>query len=99
MSDELPLIDSLRNAATDRARAEWLAAVPLHYVTLGNRDIAAVLDAAGFREGRAYLVALLMRLQTKRLADGRYPVTVELAVEVASMDMWAAVQKGEVHVP
>ena len=99
MTDELPLLDSLRGAASDRTRAEWLSAVPLHYVSLSGRDIAAVLDAAGFVEGRAYVTALSMRQQTKRLADGRYPLTVELAVEVARSDMWEAVRKGEALEP
>lgn len=94
--DSLPLIDSLRSAATNRDRAEWLSAVPLHYVSLAGLDIATVLAAAGFAEGRAYLVALLVRQQTRRLADGRYPLTVELAVEMARSDMWEAVRKGEI---
>ncbi|MBN9056081.1 MAG: hypothetical protein J0H80_20445 [Rhizobiales bacterium] len=96
LGDEIPLIDSLRSAPCDRARAEWLSVVPLHYASLAGRDIAAALDAAGFAEGHAYLVALLVRQQSKRLADGRYPLTVELAVEVARADMWEAVRKGEV---
>lgn len=95
MSDELPLLDSLRNSATDNARAEWLSAVPLHYVSLAGRDIAAVLKASDFAAGIAYLTALLVRQQSKRLADGRYPLTVELAVEMARSDMWAAVRQGE----
>jgi hypothetical protein len=93
--NELPLIDSLRDAATDRARAEWLSAIPLHYASLAGRQIAAALDHAGFAEGRAYLVALLVRQQSRRLADGRYPLTIELAVEMARSDMWEAVRKGE----
>lgn len=97
LGGDLPLIDSLRDAASDRARAEWLSVVPLHYASLSGRDIASVLDTAGFAAGRAYLVALLVRQQTKRLADGRYPLTVELAVEMARSDMWEAVRKGEVH--
>lgn len=99
MSDELPLIDSLRNAGTDRARAEWLSAVPLHYVSLAGRDIVAVLKASDFADGIAYVTALLVRQQSKRLADGRYPLTVELAVEMARSDMWAAVRQGENHDP
>lgn len=93
--ESTPLLDSLSDAVTDRARAEWLSAVPLHYASLSGRDIAAVLDDAGFAAGRAYLVALLVRQQTKRLADGRYPLTVELAVEMARSDMWAAVRERE----
>lgn len=93
--DGMPLIDSLRGAATHRARAEWLSVVPLHYVSLAAPDIGALLAASGFVEGRAYLAALLVRQQARRLADGRYPITVELAVEMARSDMWEAIRKGE----
>jgi len=95
VSKELPLLDSLRTVATDKARAEWLSVVPLHYVSLAGCDIAAVLKASGFAEGIAYLAALLARQQSKRLADGRYPLTIELAVEMARSDMWAAVRDRE----
>jgi len=95
VSEELPLLDGLRTVATDKARAEWLSVVPLHYVSLAGRDIVAVLKASEFAEGIAYLTALLARQQSKRLADGRYPLTIELAVEMARSDMWAAVREGE----
>ncbi|WP_411033824.1 hypothetical protein [Shinella sp. BYT-45] len=97
MSDAVPLIDILRDAGNDRARAEWLEAVPLHFVSTAYLDIAAVLHAAGFAPGRAYLDALHAQQHATRLPDGRYPVTVVLATEAARSGMREAIRMGELH--
>lgn len=93
MSNALPLVDILRNAATDRARAEWLEAVPLAFITTAFQDIARVLDEAQFAPGRAYLDALSAQQHAKRTAEGRYPITVAMATEAARSNMWEAVRK------
>lgn len=96
MSDALPLVDMLRASATDRARAEWLEAVPLAFVTTAFQDIAGALDEAQFAPGRAYLDALFAQQHARRMADGRHPITVAIATEAARSNMWEAVRRGEV---
>lgn len=95
MTDANPLVDTLRAAATDRARAEWLEAIPLAFVTTDFQVIAAALDAARFEPGRAYLDALFAQQNARRLADGRYPITVAMTTEAARSAMWDAVRRKE----
>lgn len=96
MTDAFPLVDILRGAATDRARAEWLEAVPLIFVTTAYQDIARTLEEAQFVPGRVYLDALFAQQHARRLADGRYPITIAIATEAARSAMWEAVRRGEV---
>lgn len=95
MSNANPLVEILRDAGTDRARAEWLEAIPLAFVTTDYQVIAAVLDEARFAVGRAYLDALFAQQSARRLADGRYPITVAMTTEAARSAMWDAVRRKE----
>lgn len=95
MSNALPLIDILRAAQTDRDRATWLSAVPLHFVSTSHAQIKAVLDEAAFAAGVAYLEALHAQQLATRLVDGRHPATVVLTTQAAHSDMWEGVRLSE----
>ncbi|MDP9837585.1 hypothetical protein J2T09_002337 [Neorhizobium huautlense] len=95
MSGFLPIVDILAGAATDRARAEWLSAVPHGVVYRDGPDIAAILNVAGFEAGHKYLCALTAQVSARRTDDGRFPQTVLMATEMARLLMWEAVKTAE----
>lgn len=99
MSAFLPIVDILAGATTDRARAEWLSAVPYGVIYRDGPDIAAILKAAGFEAGSGYLSALTAQVNARRAGDGRFPQTVLMATEMARLLMWDAVKTAERGAP
>ena len=96
MTELLPILEELRDATGWRAQAEWLSSVPLGVVQRDHLRIRELLKRDGFEAGDAYLTALVATINARRLADGRYPQTVVLALEIARISMWDAVRgKGE----
>jgi len=95
MSDLLPIVEHLRDAAGHAERAEWLCTVPEGVIQRDYLKIRALLKRDGFEEGDAYLSALIAKINARRLKDGRYPATIMMAVEMARGRMMDAVRKGE----
>ncbi len=99
MSGLLPIVGILADAATDRARAEWLSAVSYGVIYRDGPDIDAILKRAGFEAGSAYLCALTAQVNARRADDGRFPQTVLMATEMARLLMWDAVKTAERGAP
>ena len=94
MSDMLPIVEIIADAQTHAERAEWLFSCPTKVIDRDHMTIRRILQRAGLIEGVGYLDAVLARGCARRLPDGRYPQTIEMAVEVAAIDLRAAARAG-----
>lgn len=95
MSEFLPIIEQLADAATHGERADWLSRCPLGVIHREQVHIRVILNHRRFPEGVAYLDALLSLTNATRLPDGSSPPTVLMPVHMARIQMMEAARAVE----
>lgn len=81
MTQFLPIIEELADAADNSARARWLLEVPLAVIIRDQVTIQRLLSVAGFHEGLAYFAAEIAALSATRGRDGLAPSTIRMTRE------------------
>lgn len=78
MTALLPIIDELASAPDHVSRAHWLLAAPLAVLARDLAQVRPLLEAAGFREGLAYLDFEVAVLSAVRGPDGLPPIAISM---------------------